>query len=119
MDELSTKQLAELKKLLVQLQKELAEAITDGAEATKPVELDSSIGRVTRIDAIQQQSMAKAGREANKLRLSQVEVALKVMEQDNYGECISCGEFIPFKRLLVKPESLFCVECKEENEQQR
>ena len=116
MDKFSAEQLARLTAALSALETELHAGIAAGQEDAKPVELDGSIGRVTRIDAIQQQSMAKANLGANRLRLKRVQSARRALAEGHYGECQSCGELIAFKRLLARPEARFCIECKEDSE---
>ena len=113
---LSTEQLTFLGKDLLELKDRLEAALSSNTQNSKPVELDLEIGRLTRMDAIQQQHMAKAGREANRLKLKQIEAALLRLENETYGECISCGENIAFARLKARPESQQCVECKERKE---
>lgn len=110
-NELTQEQLAEFRKKLLLLQEELTSALTLGEESIKPVDLDNPIGRLTRMDAIQQQEMAKAGREKLKLRLKQIQAALMRMDKDEYGECLKCGEYIEFKRLGARPEAPFCLQC--------
>lgn len=110
-ESLSEAQIQDLKQALLDLQVELVEYLSSAKESSAPVDLDSPIGRLSRMDAIQQQQMAKANIEAAKLRVKAVDSALKRIENDSYGECIKCGEFIAFGRLKAKPESTLCVEC--------
>jgi DnaK suppressor protein len=113
---LSPKQQKILQESLVCLREELEKNIESAMENTKPVELDKPIGRLTRIDEIQQQSMAKANRDANRQRLRLVEAALKRISSGDYGSCRSCGEAIGWARLQARPESALCRECQEEQE---
>jgi len=110
--ELSEPQLEALGQSLQTLARELEAALQGSAEAARPVELDQpAVGRVSRIDAIQQQKMLEANRRAQRARLQLVRSALQRFAQGEYGECASCGECIGFARLEVRPESLFCVAC--------
>ena len=94
------------------LAEELRGALTGSADAAKPVELDqAAVGRVSRIDAIQQQKMIEAGRAAQRLRLQQVQAALRRIEADEYGDCLVCDEPIAAARLAARPETPFCVVC--------
>ena len=80
--------------------------------ASCTVKLDQqSVGRLSRMDALQQQAMAKAidARRENEKRA--LEEALYRMTQDDYGNCIDCGEAIEFKRLKLKPSVLKCFDC--------
>ena len=116
MQELTIEQRSILAKKLEELELELEKSLETSTENARPVELDNPIGRLTRMDAIQQQNMAKAAKEANKLRLRAVKQARVAINEGSYGECSSCGEYIPFARLLARPESSFCVACKEATE---
>lgn len=111
-DELSEEQLAKLEQALRTLVAELDETIEDATESVQPVELDqAAVGRVSRIDAIQRQSMAQASREALKLRKRLATQALAAMEAGEYGYCRRCEEPIAFRRLQARPESPFCLRC--------
>jgi DnaK suppressor protein len=80
--------------------------------ASNTVELDQqSIGRLSRMDALQQQAMAIAmgARRQNEKRA--LKEALYRMNQGDYGDCIDCGETIEFERLKLKPSVLKCLDC--------
>ena len=109
---LSNEQRSELLKDLENLARELQHSLEGTAEAARPVELDQpAVGRVSRIDAIQQQKMLEANRHAQRARLGLVRTALLRVEEDEYGDCRSCGESVGYKRLKARPESVFCVDC--------
>ncbi len=116
MDELSQAQREELQEDLLALRDALAAQLQTADEAAKPVDLDQPIGRVSRIDAIAQQSMAQANRHAAQLRARQVEAARLRMEEDEYGDCVSCGALIGFPRLKARPEAPLCLGCQSQQE---
>ncbi len=66
---------------------------------------------MSRIDALQQQQLARAQRDSARARLQQVDAALARLERDEYGECAACGEEIELRRLTARPESAFCLPC--------
>ena len=77
-----------------------------------PVELDQqSLGRLSRMDAIQQQSMDLAREERRRTRLKVVDAALQRITTDDYGYCLVCGDDIPYKRLQSDPAVTRCVDC--------
>ena len=116
-EELTDVQLENCKALLIALKQGLEEALELKQESSKTVELDQQLmGRLSRMDALQHQAMAKAGKEVQQLRLQLVKQALRAVEEGTYGECRECGEFIPYKRLEVKPEAPFCLPCQQEKE---
>jgi len=111
-EELSEKQNEVLRLQLVELIAELETALQVNASSAAPVVLDqSSVGRLSRMDAMQQQAMAKATREKAQLRLGQCKRALSAFERGEYGLCRKCEEPIGFRRLSAKPEAPFCVDC--------
>jgi len=110
-DELEEIQVAELADALRRLRVELESALEGSKEGVQVVSLDQPIGRVSRIDAIQQQKMAQASRRKQELRLGQVAVALAAVENDEYGFCRSCDEPIGYRRLSARPETPFCLRC--------
>ncbi|MDQ7006608.1 MAG: TraR/DksA C4-type zinc finger protein [Acidobacteriota bacterium] len=86
---------------------------------TRPVSLDEPIGRISRIDAIQQQKMAQASRGMQQQRLRLVEAALESMEAGTYGICRLCDEPIGLARLEARPETPFCLDCQQDREDER
>ncbi|MGB5811469.1 MAG: TraR/DksA C4-type zinc finger protein [Polyangiales bacterium] len=112
MQSLSDPQAATLHRALVKLVAELEETLRANADTAVPVVLDqSSVGRLSRMDAMQQQAMAKATRQKAQLRLSQCKAALSAFERDEYGVCRKCEEPIGYPRLQAKPEAPFCLGC--------
>ena len=87
-----------------------AEGATEADRA--PVELDqTSVGRLSRMDAMQQQAMATAQSRRRAGRLKAIEAALLRMDEDEYGWCESCGEEIALGRLDLDPCAARCVSC--------
>jgi DnaK suppressor protein len=83
-------------------------------EAGKPVELDqASVGRLSRIDAMQAQQMAQASERRRQQQLLKIEVALRRIETGEYGYCFVCGEEIDVRRLGVDPTNTRCIRCVE------
>lgn len=92
--------------------KELEElsAISSGARET--VELDQqSVGRLSRMDAMQQQAMAEAQERTRKRDLHRIELAERRLNDDEYGFCTECGEEIADGRLAIDPMAEKCVGC--------
>jgi DnaK suppressor protein len=107
----------QLKKLLESQLVDLKKQIALSAESSKIVSLDQTMmGRVSRIDAIQQQKIALASFERDKQHFHKLEIALKNIDDEDFGYCIECDESISFSRLMIKPESTFCVACQQKNE---
>ncbi len=103
---------AHFKTLLLKHRAELEAALEQAAESAKPVELDQTTqGRVSRIDAIQQQEMSLAAQERRRQNITKIDAALKRIEADDFGYCLSCDCEIPEKRLEIDPTILKCIAC--------
>lgn len=110
-DELGEAELVELRALLSTARTELEEGRAESRENAKPVDLDLSIGRLSRVDAMQQQHMALARSQRVETQLSQIRAALSRMDAGTYGECLRCGEPIGVARLRARPEAPVCRDC--------
>lgn len=110
-DELTEAQLAEFKQLLQKAEQATRDGLSSSIADAKPVDLGLSIGRLSRVDALQQQHMAMARRRRVEVQLQQILSALERMKSGTYGACIKCGEPIALARLRARPEALVCLEC--------
>jgi len=116
MDDLIDADIETFEARLRDLEEELRAALKPLKDASKTVDLDEPIGRLTRVDALQQQSMAKANRQSAQLRLRQVQAALKRVGEGAFGYCLECDESIGKARLDVRPEAFLCISCQENRE---
>jgi DnaK suppressor protein len=116
LDELSEAQLGELESVLESLKQDLTRLLADTSEAADPVDLDEPIGRLSRMDAMQQQQMQAANRQAATRKRQQVSAALGRLAAGEYGDCQSCGEPIGYPRLSASPEAPFCLDCQSRRE---
>ena len=82
------------------------------ADDRAPVTLDQqSVGRLSRMDAMQVQAMATAVEARRRGRLQQIEEALRRLDDGDFGYCVECGEDIPAKRLEIDPAASRCIDC--------
>lgn len=82
------------------------------AEDRKPVELDQqSVGRLSRMDAMQQQAMASAQDARRNGRIRALNAALQRLDAGEFGWCNECGDFIGLKRLELDPAVMRCRDC--------
>ena len=87
----------------------LAEQVSDAA---KPVTLDqNSVGRLSRMDALQGQAMAQANVNRQLALGHAIKKALLRIERDEYGRCLECDDFIPDARLEIDPVAEHCIVC--------
>lgn len=116
MHELTDEQRADLHLALLDLRRDLLKQLEDSGDGAKPVSLEQPIGRLSRMDAMQQQSMVQANRRTARNRLKRVEAALRRCEDDDYGLCLACEEEIGYARLKAQPETLLCIDCQGKRE---
>jgi DnaK suppressor protein len=95
----------------------LREAIDAGGESAATVELDQTrVGRLSRMDAMQQQAMAQGTRWRLDIRRRKVEAALARITAGTYGLCCECGLRLSDERLSADPAAVFCADCAAERE---
>jgi len=115
--ELNQQQIDALHDQLEDKRRELEAQLANTDEASKPVTLDQqSVGRVSRIDAIQQQQMALANRQQATRLAKRIEFALQRIDSGEYGFCLQCAEPIAFARLQAQPFAGLCLECQSASE---
>jgi DnaK suppressor protein len=95
------------------LEAELRDSVEGKADAIAPVQVDSSIGRLSRMDAIQSQQMALGLKARQQQALLRVQNALKAIANGTYGECRRCKGPIAIERLEAQPDAVVCVKCAE------
>jgi DnaK suppressor protein len=116
MNELTEQQQTELHQALLDLRMELQQLLENSSDGAQPVSLDEPIGRLSRMDAMQQQSMVQANRRTAQTRLTRIEAALRRHDVDEYGLCVGCEENIGYARLKAQPETPFCIDCQSKRE---
>ena len=116
-EQLKASQVAQLQVQLVTQQQELTDLLNNTGESTGPVTLDQqAVGRVSRIDAIQQQQMALASQQQASDMLKRTELALRRIDDGEYGDCLQCGEPIAYARLQAQPFASLCIDCQSASE---
>ena len=80
---------------------------------TRPVSADSPIGRVTRMDAMNNRRISTMALITAKNKLVKLEQALTTIDHPDFGVCRECEEPIPLERLMIMPEADLCVGCAE------
>lgn len=100
------------------LKKRIQELIIDGeheinllSEHVKPISPENSLGRVSRMDAINNKGVAEAAMRSKKSKLSKLKVALSHIDKDDFGICSNCKSTIQAARLMYMPEVTRCVRC--------
>ncbi len=80
---------------------------------SKPVSPDNAIGRITRMEAINSKSINEASLAKSKQSLIALQKSLGLINDPDFGYCRNCEEPIPYKRMLIMPDTPFCVSCAE------
>lgn len=96
------------------IEKRIAETkveIEDLVDLTQPIAPENSIGRISRMDAINNKSVNEAALRQQRQKLQRLEFSLSKFGTDDFGKCVTCKAEIPQGRLMFMPESVYCVRC--------
>lgn len=117
---LDKKQVERYRQRLIHKQQDILGLKETADDAAKTVELDqTSVGRLSRMDALQGQAMSVELQRRRQLELQQIKSALTRIETGDYGYCINCDEAIVPGRLELDPAASLCVACASEKEKHR
>ena len=108
---MNPERLSHFRDRLLALEKEIQATLEASKEASGVVELDTAIGRLSRMDAMQNQQMALELRRRQEQQLQRIANALKRMDQNRYGLCGRCKQPIAEERLEIAPDVVMCVKC--------
>lgn len=101
----------ELKQKLTESLRKVKDDIVDLKESSKPIKPENSLGRLTRMDAIGAKSISDAALKNAQIKLTQIEAALKRIEEGEFGICVMCEDEISEKRLRAVPHAPTCLDC--------
>lgn len=85
--------------------------IEDLRELTQPIELSNTIGRLTRMDAINNKSVNEAALRESEEKLVRMEHSLSKFGTEDFGRCVNCKNEIQYERLFFLPDSIKCMKC--------
>ena len=85
--------------------------IDEYKELTKPIAPENSIGRISRMDAINNRAVTESALRQAIDKLSKLRLVSTKFGSADFGICLKCKKPIPLGRILVKPESIYCVNC--------
>ncbi len=80
-------------------------------DMTQPIAPDNAIGRVSRMDAINNKSVMEAALRKARERLEGLKRHLDKLSTPDFGLCVKCRDEIPIERIFMAPQSSFCVNC--------
>ena len=108
---MTTEQRAQIKAKIESKSEELSARIAELKELTKPISPDNAIGRISRMDAINNKSVNDAGLRSAESTLRKLQRQLEKIDKADFGNCSRCGNPIRFERLHFMPESTKCISC--------
>lgn len=101
----------EIKNKILQEIENTKKLIIELKELTKPIAPDCAIGRVSRMDAINNKTINEAALKKAENKLKSLEIAFQNRNDTDFGKCNRCNNEIPLGRILLMPHSRFCVHC--------
>lgn len=103
---------ARMKDKLLSLRAELEQVSESAEQSRASIELDQTkVGRLSRMDALQQQAMDQAIETRRRNELTRIKAALERLDDGEYGYCIKCGDEIAIERLEFDPTAPLCAKC--------
>jgi DnaK suppressor protein len=108
---MTQKERTELKEKIAEQMAETKRKIAEYKELTQPIAPENAIGRVSRMDAINNKAVIEAALREAERKLHNLEEVAKNVEKKEFGVCVKCHAPIPLGRLLLMPESRKCVNC--------
>jgi len=100
--QLLQKEIIKTKKIIKQYQEQL-----------KPIAPDCAVDALSRMDTMMDNKIVEQSLSQNIIRLNQLEIVLESVGKKGFGICRKCGQPIAIGRILIRPESLYCVRCAE------
>lgn len=100
--------------LIQQIEQEIIKTeslIAEYKDMSKPVSPDDAIGRLSRMDAINNKSITEAALREAETKLKSLKQVLSKVNDPDFGLCIKCRQPIPPGRILIRPQSQYCVNC--------
>ena len=91
--------------------KETQEKVEKYKKLSKPISPENAIGRISRMDAINNKSVVEAALRVSREKMEQLKAMQNKITDSDFGICNKCNQTIPFGRLIIQPHSKFCVMC--------
>ena len=104
-------ELKEIEALIHQEIEKTNKLIVNLEELTKPIAPENAIGRISRMDAINNKAVNEAALKKAKQKLKNLQITLSNLHEPTFGICAKCNNQIPIGRIMLMPHSRFCVHC--------
>lgn len=102
---------SEIKERILKEIKKTEQIIEEYKEMTKPIAPENAIGRLSRMDAINNKAVTESALRQAEDKLSKLKYVLTKVGDEDFGICKRCKQPIPVGRILLMPQSFFCVRC--------
>ena len=105
-----------LKKKLLNMRSSILEDVKTNSETSNEIGSDGvqDIGDIS-ANTYNKQILLSLN-DSQRLMLGDIDDALDRLKSGEYGTCVECGDEIDFKRLEVRPQAKYCIDCKTEIE---
>ena len=101
----------ELKEKILKSIQDTEQNILELEKLTKPISPENAIGRISRMDAINNKSINDSALRQARSKMDKLQLAQQKCDDPEFGVCMKCKGPIPMGRLFLMPESLRCVRC--------
>ena len=104
-------QVKEIQKKIILEIKNTQLKVDEYTKLCKPIAPENAIGRISRMDAINNKSVTESVLRETINKMQQLKIMESKLDDENFGICIKCKKEIPFGRLMIRPYSKYCVKC--------
>lgn len=108
---MNEKDLLEMKNLILSKIQQIEGSVDYLDKATQPIAPSVSLGRLTRMEALNEKGVNEFVLSKHKQSLQKLYNALERIKNNSYGNCLQCKKEIPLGRLKIVPEAVLCVNC--------
>ena len=108
---MNSEELNSIKAIIKEEIENVIQSISNYKDLTKPIPPENAIGRISRMDAINNKSVNEEALRKAQQKLKNLKVALLNINDTDFGVCYKCKSNIPIGRILLIPQSRFCVNC--------
>lgn len=108
---MNSKEIKEIQELITGQIERTSNLVAEYKEMTQPISPDDAIGRISRMDAINNKSVTEAALRTAESKLNRLKDVLGKIHDKDFGICRKCGNHIPIQRIMLVPQAPFCVNC--------
>lgn len=91
--------------------KDTKQKIKEYKELSKPIPPENAIGRISRMDAINNKSVVEAALRESENKLEKLLIVKKQINKSDFGICIKCKTKMQVGRIMFRPQSIYCINC--------